>query len=101
MIKLKIVSDGTTEGTRVVDQATGEAVGGVLMLNWAATSDENLSEAMMVLQGVPCEIITSAYRHEVGMTMELEDDELEFVPGPSGRGLEIGELLKRLRNEND
>ena len=38
-LRLRIVSDGTSEGTRVLDAATGRALAGVVRVAWEAGWD--------------------------------------------------------------
>lgn len=59
-MKLKIISDGTANGTRVVSIETGEAVGGVDFISWSASVDGEFCEAQIHLLGVPCEIVGKA-----------------------------------------
>lgn len=56
MIKLKIVSDGTSGGTYVCDSETGVKVAGVQLISWSCSSDQVESDATLHIWGVPCEI---------------------------------------------
>jgi len=56
-IKLKIVSDGTSSGTHVVDRETGEKLESVMAIEWRI-SVGNYAEAILTLRNVPVEIRT-------------------------------------------
>lgn len=58
-MKIKILSDGTAAGTKVVDADTGTTIPGVQMVNFMAVAD-GACEAMMHVVGVQCEIVTTA-----------------------------------------
>lgn len=58
-MKLKIVSDGTSEGTYICNAETGEKVEWVKSLNWHIEAS-SLSKATVVLLNVPVEITTEA-----------------------------------------
>lgn len=38
--KIRIVSDGTPKGTKIIDEASGELIGGVSAVRWVATGRE-------------------------------------------------------------
>ncbi len=59
-MKLKIISDGTTEGTAVVDAVTGEPLQGVQILTFMCSPDEEQTEAILHLSGVACELLVDA-----------------------------------------
>ena len=78
-MKIKIVSDGTPAGTKVVHADTGETVEGVQMINFMASVDGQC-EALMSVVGVQCEIYTEARQQLVPdenpyMAYDLEDDD--------------------------
>jgi len=58
-MKLKIISDGTANGTKVINASTGEPILGVQMINFMATTDGEC-EALLSVVGVQCEIVCSA-----------------------------------------
>lgn len=58
-MKLRIVSDGTVAGTRVLTE-DGQVVGGVQLLSFTAAAGEAEPEAMLLVQGVQCEIVVDA-----------------------------------------
>ena len=43
MIRLKITSDGTPTGTKVIDSKTGEEVEGIRSVEWSISFDEIFS----------------------------------------------------------
>ena len=59
-MKLKIVSDGTTRGTQVVDAETGEVLEGVIGVSFSANISSSLAHAKVELQKVPFEFTGSA-----------------------------------------
>lgn len=56
MRKLKIISDGTAMGSKVIDVKSGEAIEGIASIMWNIGIDD--SEAMVTLQliNVECEV---------------------------------------------
>jgi hypothetical protein len=59
-MQIKIISDGTVQGTRVVDAVSGETIPGVQMVSFMASVD-GVPEALMHVVGVQCEILTDAH----------------------------------------
>ena len=55
-MKLKIVSDGTRAGTKVVDADTGEVLEGVHMLSWGFSAGDQMADAMIAVEGVQVDI---------------------------------------------
>lgn len=78
-MRVKIVSDGTRLGTKVVDAQTGEAIEGVVGVGWRIAADGNYG----LLEPIPAtlqvlttfEIEAEAEVHEVGLlaTKEVSD----------------------------
>ena len=56
-MKIKIVSDGTSVGTKIVDVETGKAITNVSAITWHAEANEVETEATLVLSNVPVELI--------------------------------------------
>jgi hypothetical protein len=59
-MRVKIISDGTSLGTRVVDAETGEILEGIVGLSWVATARSDLTAATITLMGVPVELESDA-----------------------------------------
>lgn len=59
-MKLKIISDGTAWGTKVVDVETGEELKYVKSADWHISADDKLAEANLTILHVPVEIIAEA-----------------------------------------
>lgn len=56
-MRLKIVSDGTTTGTQLLDADTGQQVHGVQAIRWTCDIwDHQLARAEVVLVGLPVEV---------------------------------------------
>tara|TARA_Y100001938_G_scaffold135299_1_gene196794 strand:+ start:3035 stop:3313 length:279 start_codon:yes stop_codon:yes gene_type:complete len=78
-MKIKIVSDGTCAGTRVLDASTGTAVQGVQLISFMA-SPQGAPEAFLHVAGVQCEIITDC---RMGLELRANPytvEDLELVP---------------------
>jgi hypothetical protein len=75
--KLKIISDGTTAGTRVIDLETGETINGIQMITWTC-SDIGQPEVLVSISGVECEIITEAQVFQETFKVEDEPEEKTF-----------------------
>lgn len=64
---LKLISDGTPNGTRVVDARTGEMVRFVQDITWNLGVNESLANVTIKLMNIPVEIISKSkkvYRYD-------------------------------------
>lgn len=60
-MKLKIISDGTNAGTKLIDQDTGESVPLIQKITWEVSADGfGLSKTTIELLNVPVEIVAKA-----------------------------------------
>jgi hypothetical protein len=63
----------------VVNEETGEPVGGVVLINFTISADEALSQATVHLVNIPCEIVTDARAIDLAglaaPNIEVEDDD--------------------------
>jgi hypothetical protein len=60
-MRVKIVSDGTVDGTRVVDAETGELMRGVMGIQWIATPGSEAGVyAVLTLRNVEVDLETEA-----------------------------------------
>lgn len=60
-MKLKIISDGTNSGTKLIDEDTGESVPLIQKLTWEASADGfGLTKVTIELLNVPAEIVAKA-----------------------------------------
>src|SRR3990167_3463131 len=59
-MRIKIISDGTTLGTKVIDEETGEKIGLIQKIVWSADVNKVITECTVKLVKVPVEIITEA-----------------------------------------
>lgn len=86
-MKIKITSDGTPRGTKVIDQKTGEELEGVLMLSWTMAAEEAVGVVTLELVGVPCDIVTEARNIQVSPLVQVpagmvvEDEDWTWVKG--------------------
>ena len=64
--KLKIISDGTSNGTALVDVETGQAISNVMSITWSIDVDTMLATATVKLTSIPTEIV-------------MDDDRFTFV----------------------
>lgn len=71
-MRVRIVSDGTVQGTKVVT-LEGEVLEGVQLVNWSMAVDDQLSSVLLELKGVPCDIVTTARRLEVQEVLEVPE----------------------------
>jgi hypothetical protein len=56
-VKLKIISDGTAHGTRIVNADTGEEVEGVVSVFWEVSTDDELAYAELKFLALPVEVV--------------------------------------------
>jgi hypothetical protein len=77
-MKLKIVSDGTNSGTRLIDEDTGEMVHKIQKLTWSTDVENWIATTTIELVDVPVEIVSTAeieiwdyYRNEDGTYVDL------------------------------
>ena len=54
--KFKIVSDGTTTGTKLIDPDTGQTVGLVQSIEWKVDVDNFYADAVIKILAVPVEL---------------------------------------------
>lgn len=59
-MKLKLISDGTPIGTKIVDEETGEMLHGISNLTWEVSANEPLTKLTLELFNVPVEISATA-----------------------------------------
>ena len=72
-MRIKIISDGTPTGTRVVCAETGEIVKGVTSVEWSHATPGKPSYAVLKLHLVPVEIIA-----DVGEPVEVTSIDDQF-----------------------
>lgn len=59
-MKLKIISDGTNVGTKLVDEDTGQAIGLIQKLTWEGDAKDVLTKITVEFVNIPVEITTKA-----------------------------------------
>lgn len=58
-MKLKIISDGTPKGTKVINPETGEVLSNVVMVNWSYMVGDSKPRAMIEIDDVESELFTT------------------------------------------
>lgn len=87
-MKLKIISDGTNSGTKLINQETGESVELVQEIQWFLDVNEVYSLATIKLAKIPVEIVSEATIYQekskvmtsektIKMTYECTEEEFE------------------------
>jgi hypothetical protein len=64
-MKIKIVSDGTPMGTKVVNAETGEAIKGVCGVSWSLSDNRSIGRAIVEFALVPVELVGDAYTKDI------------------------------------
>lgn len=59
-MKLKVISDGTNAGTRLINEDTGEYIGLIQKIVWEAGAEFPITKTTIELLNVPVEIVTKA-----------------------------------------
>lgn len=59
-IKLKIISDGTNLGTKIIDEETGTQVSNIKKITWKADYERSITTAIIEFFNLPVEITSSA-----------------------------------------
>lgn len=59
-MKLKIISDGTSSGTSIVNAETGETINGIVSVDWSVSADSGCSEVNLRVMGVQLELVGQA-----------------------------------------
>ncbi len=59
-MKLKIISDGTNSGTKLIDEDTGEMIHGISKLSWEADVTALLTKVSVEFFNIPVEITSKA-----------------------------------------
>ncbi len=52
-MKVKVISDGTSAGTKVIDEASGAPLDGVVSITWELQDDPPLVLCYLTLRNVP------------------------------------------------
>jgi hypothetical protein len=69
-MKVKIISDGTINGTTIVDEKTGEPLSGVRSIMWSLDIDMMLAKVVVELIKIPVEVVGD---------LEIKEDEHEVL----------------------
>lgn len=64
-MKVKIISDGTAMGTKVIDPKSGEMLEGVIGVDWSCGLGANEATATITLVQVPVELRAKAKVHKL------------------------------------
>lgn len=59
-MKLKIISDGTNAGTKLINEDTGEAIHLIQKLSWECNVEDMVSKVTIELLNIPVEIVSKA-----------------------------------------
>lgn len=59
-MKLKIISDGTSAGTKLIDEDTGEMIHLIQNLTWQQSGEDYASKVTIELINIPVEIVAKA-----------------------------------------
>ena len=76
-MKLKIVSDGTAHGTKLVHVETGEVLADVMSVNFAVNSDHAMNAANIQLVGIAAEMVG-----ELKTVLQTDDTTKKPLPIP-------------------
>ena len=63
-MKLKVVSDGTMQGTRIVDEATGEAIENVVSVEIRIDARTRLSTLVLELEYPEINVVTGEFERK-------------------------------------
>lgn len=74
-MKLKIISDGTNAGTRLIDEDTGEAIPLIQKLTWEADAKDLCTKVTVELLNIPVEIVSKS---EVEL-LDFDANELKLI----------------------
>jgi hypothetical protein len=73
-MKLKIISDGTNVGTRLIDENTGEMIGYIQKITWKANVESFLPTVTVELLDIPVEIVTKSECQSLKFNGQLDPD---------------------------
>ncbi len=59
-MKLKIISDGTTVGTKLINEETGEMIHYVQKITWEVNAQGAISKATIELAKIPIEVVVDS-----------------------------------------
>ncbi len=79
MPKVKIISDGTMNNTKIIDEKTGQLLAKVQKVTWITDVNEPLSKCIIELIGVPLEVSNTNITELVyknSKTIELSKEEI-------------------------
>lgn len=81
-MRIKIESDGTPQGTRVLNAETGDMVEGVTGVEWVLPDCNSYARATLIFERVECEVIGEA-EEPTNLTRQAD-------PELSGMGAGLG-----------
>ncbi len=76
-MQLKLTSDGTATGTILVNEKTGEKIGGVRSITWQCSVDDPVAKALIEVDLMGVDITLSTDKFDMARTDDLIDDNHE------------------------
>ena len=73
-MKLKIISDGTNTGTKLIDEETGQMVHGISKITWTADAEELLTKTCIEFFNIPIEFTSDARVEVLGFDKEPDSN---------------------------
>ena len=95
-MKIKLISDGTLEGTSLVHAETGEHLADVAVASWTVGGPPGYNEASVILSAIPAEVTGS-----VSTIIQVDDSSHEIGPIPSPKGADIINILDHIKRKRD
>ena len=69
-MKLKIISDGTSCGTKLIDEDTGKAVGLVQSIDWSVNAGAPFADCVIKISTLPVELDVSNVKIEYDLVVK-------------------------------
>jgi len=82
MIRLKIISDGTPTGTKVIDSETGEEIEGIRRVEWSISFDEisivKIEIGMSLIEAIGSKIKIVKPKKKGSGSMEVKEELMDI-----------------------
>lgn len=95
-MKIKLISDGTLDGTFLVHAKTGEHLADVAVASWTVGGPPGYNTASIILSAIPAEVTG-----DVSTIIQLEDSSHEIGTIPTPHDADVINILDYIKRKSD